>query len=222
MKRIVLVVAAFAAILTAGVWFAASESYVLTLRAEVATAMSVDPHGDLDWCVVFANSTRTFDISVAASGAAIDEMTKTDPPGCVIADDPNPPCVLDQNIAGVAYEISCNQNDDPKFDICPFIGVTNAAGAIVAMHTKGTVPVKLSVSGKLGPDDDKENPITHRIHFSAPACEDAHQKDSGEQDVNCSQNNPIVLTGEISITREGLNNQIEKADLTNKKEDNGG
>ena len=91
MKRILLVIAAIAAVATAAVWFAAGESYVTTVRATIGTGLSVSAHGDQDLGLLFGQEERF--------GAMIVEI--------------NAKAKADGNLTGVQYTVGCN---DGRFD----------------------------------------------------------------------------------------------------------
>ncbi len=42
------------AIVSGAIWFAAEESYVLNIKAELSTALDVTPHGDWNLGVVYS------------------------------------------------------------------------------------------------------------------------------------------------------------------------
>ena len=105
MKRILLVIAAIAAVATAAVWFAAQESYVTTVKATIGTGLSVSAHGEQDYGLLFGQEVRT--------GAMIVEI--------------NAKAKADGNLTGVNYVVGCN---DARFDananagsICPWLDI---------------------------------------------------------------------------------------------------
>ena len=87
-KRILLAAAAIVAIVTAAVWFAAEESYVLRLNAELGTALNVDKHGEVKFGSVYGQEVREQTIRVALSHHA-----QNDP-----------------NLDGVDYSVTCKPN----------------------------------------------------------------------------------------------------------------
>ncbi|MCI0889409.1 MAG: hypothetical protein J4O04_01245, partial [Chloroflexi bacterium] len=70
MKRIVLVVAAIAAIATTAVWFAAEESYVTTVDATIGTSLNVTSHGSQNYGLVFGQEERVGSMSVEINSKA--------------------------------------------------------------------------------------------------------------------------------------------------------
>ena len=207
--RILLGLAAMVAIVSGAIWFSASESYVLTLRAEVATALDVNPHGDLDWHVVFSNTTRNTAIEVGLSSAALAELNKTCATGENDPDTGAPifePC---PNIAGVDYQLQCN---NPASDsICRFLSVDDEPFFNKVSEVKKTFRFKVGTANLAR---------KHVISFAAPACEDAHQKNPSENDIACSQDSSVVLTGAVSIIRVDIQTVgADKCDLTNKKDE---
>ncbi|MCH8161130.1 MAG: hypothetical protein IIB88_04470 [Chloroflexi bacterium] len=101
MKRILLVLAAIAAVGTTAVWFAAQESYVTTVSATIGTSLDVTAHGTQNYGLLFGQETR--------SGAMLVRI--------------NPKAKADSNLIGVDYTVGCN--DGPTgtnaSSICPFI-----------------------------------------------------------------------------------------------------
>ena len=86
MKRILLVIAAIAAVATAAVWFAAQESYVTTVSATVGTSLNVSAHGTQDYGLLFGQEVR-----FGAMHAEISEKA-----------------AADANLTGVNINIGCN------------------------------------------------------------------------------------------------------------------
>ena len=86
MKRIVLVVAAIAAIATTAVWFAAEESYVTTVDATIGTSLNVSSHGSQNYGLVFGQEIRVGSMSVEINSKA----------------------KLDSNLTSVRFDIACN------------------------------------------------------------------------------------------------------------------
>ncbi len=95
MKRILLIVAAIAAVATAGVWFAAEESYVTTIKTTIGTSLVVTPHGSQDLGLLFGQESRSGRMSVAM----------------------NPKAAADANLLGVDFTIDCNPGP-AGHDIC--------------------------------------------------------------------------------------------------------
>ena len=101
MKRILLVIAAIAAVGTTAMWFAAQESYVTTVTATIGTSLDVTAHGTQNYGLLFGQEVR--------SGALLVRI--------------NPKAKADRNLTGVDYTVGCN--DGPTGDnasgICEFI-----------------------------------------------------------------------------------------------------
>ena len=104
MKRILLVVAAIAAVATAAVWFAAEESYVTTVKTRVGTGLNVSTHGSQNYGLVFGQERRFGSMNVEINAKA----------------------KADRNLTGVNYVIACN--DGPTgpnaSSICPNLTIS--------------------------------------------------------------------------------------------------
>ena len=108
MKRILLVIAAIAAVATAAVWFAAGESYVTTVRATIGTGLDVTAHGTQDYGLVFGQEVR-----FGAMQVQINEKSKDD-----------------ANLTGINYRVGCNDLDEGAnaSSICPNLEFSDSAG----------------------------------------------------------------------------------------------
>ena len=104
MKRILLVVAAIAAVATAAVWFAAEESYVTTVKTRVGTGMTVSTHGSQNYGLVFGQEVRLGSMQIAINAKA----------------------KSDTNLTGINYTIGCNDGPAGTFfgSICPNLTVS--------------------------------------------------------------------------------------------------
>ena len=109
MKRIVLVVAAIAAIATTAVWFAAEESYVTTVDATIGTSLNVSSHGSQNYGLVFGQEERRGSMSVEINSKA----------------------KLDSNLATVRFDIACNDGASgaAASSICPNLTISPLGGA---------------------------------------------------------------------------------------------
>ena len=90
MKRVLLVIAAIAAVATAAVWFAAEESYVTTVKAKVGTSLNVSTHGSQNYGLLFGQEER-----IGSMFVQINDKAK-----------------IDRNLTGVNYVIDCNDGPD--------------------------------------------------------------------------------------------------------------
>jgi len=213
-KRMLLGLAAIGVIVIAGAaWFAATESYVLNVKARVATSMTVTPHGTLDWGTVFNQKTRTTHVTISLSTAALAEMNKRCPgaPDPVTGEPTTVPC---PNLTGVQYDIGCKgdakvprsaTNAIADDNICPYITFSNVTGAVGSTQ-------KLTAAN---------NPRRHNISFSAPPCADASQQSPTKPtnaNANCDQDNPVDLSGRVFVQRVGFQGDIAKCTLTDKKD----
>ena len=104
MKRILLVVAAIAAVATAAVWFAAEESYVTTVKTTVGTGLNVSTHGSQNYGLVFGQEER-----VGSMNIEINTKAKAD-----------------RNLTGVQYNVACNDGatGSNASSICPNLVIT--------------------------------------------------------------------------------------------------
>ncbi|MCH8161129.1 MAG: hypothetical protein IIB88_04465 [Chloroflexi bacterium] len=105
MKRILLVIAAIAAVGTTAMWFAAQESYVTTVSATIGTSLDVTAHGTQNYGLLFGQEVRSGGMQVQINAKA----------------------KADRNLTGVDYTVGCN--DGPTGtnagSICPFIFSTD-------------------------------------------------------------------------------------------------
>ena len=130
MKRILLAVAAIAAVATAAVWFAAEESYVTTVKTRVGTGLNVSTHGSQNYGLVFGQEERI--------GSMLIEI--------------NDKAKADRNLTGINYFIACNDGASgpnasticPNLVIAPFglqklvVGGQRSAGVgAPAVDTEG-------------------------------------------------------------------------------------
>ena len=104
MKRIVLVVAAIAAIATTAVWFAAEESYVTTVDATIGTSLNVSSHGSQNYGLVFGQEERVGSMSVEINSKA----------------------KLDSNLTSVTFDVACNDGASgaAASSICPNLTIS--------------------------------------------------------------------------------------------------
>ena len=101
MKRILLVIAAIAAVGTTAMWFAAQESYVTTVTATIGTSLDVTAHGTQNYGLLFGQETRSGGMQVQINAKA----------------------AADRNLTGVDYTVACNDGPGGSNagSICPFI-----------------------------------------------------------------------------------------------------
>ena len=106
MKRILLAIAAIAAVATTAVWFAAEESYVTTVKATVGTSLNVNVHGSQNYGLVFGQDIRSGAMRIRINQKAI----------------------LESNLTGVEFEVGCNDPADLDHSICPNVSFVPSAG----------------------------------------------------------------------------------------------
>ncbi len=105
MKKIILVVAAIAAVATAAVWFAAQESYVTSVKANVGTSLNVSAHGSQNYGLLFGQEERFGSMFVEINAKA----------------------KADRNLTGVQYTIGCNNpaiTTEFAYGICRFLTIS--------------------------------------------------------------------------------------------------
>ena len=193
MKRILLVVAAIAAVATAAVWFAAQESYVTTVKATVATGLNVSTHGSQNYGLLFPQEVRFGSMNVEINTKA----------------------KADGNLTGVQYFIDCNDGPDAgnASSICPNLTL-NPTGLQKLVVCP---PIDPTDDPPLPPCTTQEQSI--QWTFTAPDCEGAAQKKADDvKTVGCTQDKNWFLSGEVSIDVRGYQGTIKEL-ICNKKTD---
>ena len=208
MKRILLVVAAVAAVATAAVWFAAEESYVTTVKTRVGTGLNVSTHGSQNYGLVFGQEERIGSMNIEINAKA----------------------KADRNLTGVQYTIACN--DGPQIiqipggkkiggSICPNLTISpfGPQKLVVCLVAGATLTAGLDI---LDPINGVVPPCTTQSQliqwtFVAPDCQGAAQKkpDAAKR-VNCSQDRNYALSGEVSVDVTGYQGSIKEF-VCNKK-----
>ncbi len=203
MKRILLIVAAVAAVATAAVWFAAQESYVTSVKATVGTGLNVTSHGSQNYGLVFGQEVRRGSMNVEINAKA----------------------KADRNLTGVNYRIDCNDlsfwdaadvfRPDPN-SICPNLTISPfGAQKLCVLHPDGA-PVD-NLCGP-GPTGFRQSDLIQWT-FVAPDCEGAAQKKpAGTVTVPCSQDKNWALEGSVFIDVTGYQGFSTEA-ICNKKGD---
>ena len=208
MKRILLAIAAIAAVATAAVWFAAEESYVTTVKTRVGTSMNVSTHGSQNYGLVFGQEER-----VGSMFIQINEKAKND-----------------SNLTGINYTIGCNDGPNlfangsdkligssicPNLTISPF-GSQKLVVCPVAGSTLAAADVHFSDNGEEPCDTQSQSQLIQWT-FVAPDCEGAAQKKpAGVKTVPCSQDKNWALSGEVSVDVTGYQGSIKEL-VCNKK-----
>ena len=160
MKRILLVVAAIAAVATAAVWFAAEESYVTTVKARVGTGLNVSTHGSQNYGLVFGQEVRIGSMNVAINAKA----------------------KADRNLTGVQYEIACNPGPSGANagSICPnlVISPSGSQKLVVDVNQSQLIQWTFTAPDCEGAAQKKVNPKT------VPCTQDKNWALSGEVSVD--------------------------------------
>ena len=187
MKRILLAVAAIAAVATAAVWFAAEESYVTTVKTRVGTSMNVSTHGSQNYGLVFGQEERFGSMFIQ-----INDKAKAD-----------------SNLTGINYTIGCNDGPNSaalfQGSICPNLTVTPfGTQKLVVCDEPVPAPCVSSQSQLI------------QWKFVAPDCVDAAQKKDNPKVVNCSQDQNYYLSGEVFVDVDSYQGDIKEL-ICNKK-----
>ena len=192
MKRILLVVAAIAAVATAAVWFAAQESYVTTVKARVGTGLNVSTHGSQNYGLVFGQEERIGSMKIEINAKA----------------------KADSNRTGVQYTIACNYGPSGSNagSICPNLVISPVGSQ------KLVVCATDPDTGELIDPDCNTQEQSIQWLFTAPDCEDAAQKKDDPKTVPCSQDKNWFLSGEVSIDVDGYQGSLKEL-VCNKKTD---
>ncbi len=196
MKRILLVVAAIAAVATAAVWFAAEESYVTTVKTRVGTGLNVSTHGSQNYGLVFGQEERFGSMFIQ-----INDKAKAD-----------------TNLTGINYTIGCN--DGPTLVV---IGGANAGKQIggsicdnLTISPFGTQKLVVCDEPVPAPCESSQVQLI-QWKFVAPDCEGAAQKKPDDaKRVNCSQDQNYALSGEVFVDVDGYQGSTKEF-VCNKK-----
>ena len=198
MKRILLAVAAIAAVATAAVWFAAEESYVTTVKTRVGTGLNVSTHGSQNYGLVFGQEERFGSMFIQ-----INEKAKAD-----------------TNLTGINYTIGCN--DGPNLFL-PGTGDTKQVGGTICPNltinpfgTQKLVVCPVLTAGSNGPGPCTSQSQLIQWLFVAPDCRDAAQKKDNPKVVNCSQDQNYALSGEVFVDVDGYQGDTKEF-VCNKK-----
>ena len=195
MKRILLVVAAIAAVATAAVWFAAEESYVTTVKTRVGTGLNVSTHGSQNYGLVFGQEERFGSMFIEINAKA----------------------KADTNLTGINYTIGCNNgpnifapvgNPQPQLvgsSICPNLTISPFGAQKLVVCDEPVPAPCLSSQQQL-----------IQWTFVAPDCEGAAQKKDNPKVVNCSQDQNYALSGEVFVDVTGYQGSTKEF-VCNKK-----
>ena len=196
MKRILLVMAAIAAVATAAVWFAAEESYVTTVKARVGTSLRISSHGSQNYGLLFGQEVRVGSMNVEINAKA----------------------KADGNLTGVDFIVGCNQ-ERPDLNantsgICAFLTIQGKGQNTLCVLDPAGVPVD-SFCALTGTAQSQ----LVQWEFVAPDCEGAAQKKpAGAVTVPCSQDKNWALEGDVFIDVTGRHG-FRKEAICNKKGD---
>ena len=195
MKKILLVVAAIAAVATAAVWFAAEESYVTTVKARVGTGLNVSTHGSQNYGLVFGQEERFGSMAIR-----INDKAKAS-----------------SNLTGINYVIGCNNGPDifaPVGNPVPqLVGSTICPNLTVS--PSGTQKLVVCESIGLPTDCGTQSQLIQWV-FVAPDCEGAAQKKVNPKTVPCTQDANWDLTGDVFVDVTGYQGSIKEL-VCNKK-----
>ena len=206
MKRILLAVAAIAAVATAAVWFAAEESYVTTVKTRVGTGLNVSTHGSQNYGLVFGQEERFGSMHIR-----INDKAKAD-----------------SNLTGINYTIGCN--DGPNLflpgtgdtkqvggTICPNLTISpfGAQKLVVCPVNSNTFAADLHINGETDPTCETQEQLIQWT-FVAPDCVDAAQKKDNPKVVNCTQDQNYALSGEVFVDVDGYQGDTKEF-VCNKK-----
>ena len=189
MKRILLVITAIAAVATAAAWFAAQESYVTTVTANIGTSLNVSSHGSQNYGLLFGQEVRRGSMNVRINDKA----------------------AADSNLTSVDYQVGCNDGPAGEFSgsICPNLTVGICFPDDFCSENFGTFRLKVGVFQRV------EQTIGWT--FVAPDCVDAAQKKDNPKTVNCSQDQNYTLSGQIFIDVVNRGISLIKDQICDKK-----
>ena len=180
MKRILLVVAAIAAVATAAVWFAAEESYVTTVKTTVGTSLNVSSHGSQNYGLVFGQEERIGSMNVEINAKA----------------------KADRNLTGVQYEIDCNDgaSGTNASTICPNLTISPF----------GVQKLQTCVSLGLPPACGTQSQLIQWLFVAPDCEGAAQKKPADVKTVGCSQDKNWALSGDVSIDVTGYQGDLKE------------
>ena len=194
-KRILLVLGAMLAILAGGIWFAAEESYVLNIKATLSTALDVNPAGDWNIGVVYAQQKYDAPLTVGLSASA-----KADP-----------------NLSSVAYEIGCQKPNSigngtsasGPVSLCPYISLVGQSSGLPSLNLteKDNAFVSGSIALTLG-----TNNHDWLIQIDPPTCIAQKKADPPKQlpvAGSCDPGQPLFMAATVYVELFSVN-QKEK------------